>query len=81
MNVAGCIFVAGEAGRGGEGEGARIRNTFHLLLFKTIFEADMTEPVRADGFLYQYSEEVKEPMSHRLGYLRLPVRNSFAQLR
>ena len=44
----------------GEREGGRIRNTFHLLLFITIFEADMTSPDRTDGFLCQNSEEVEE---------------------
>lgn len=80
--------VAGraEGEEGGGMEGARIGKTFHLLLFKTIVEADKTEPVRTDGFLSQYSEEVKEAKRNQivspcLGYLRLPVRNSFAQLK
>ena len=40
-------------GAGMGGGGGRIRNTFHSLLFKTIFEADMTGPDRTDGFLCQ----------------------------
>ena len=55
-------------GRGKGGGGGRIRNTFHSLLFKTIFEADMTEPVFVS--IKRGSEGSKEePMSHRVSVI------------